>query len=104
VASNKPAKASLSGKRGNSVSTQREGLVTRVVDFFRIPKPKYIIKVPLGQKVGNVTYTVESLIDPVTFTKRKDAVAFQKLLINSVHSYKSDIVRREITDGGFHLH
>lgn len=77
-------------------------VIAEVVSF-RKQRPRYILKIPLTQRVGKVTYTVESAVEPVTFNKRKDAEAFKKLLAISVHGYKSDIVRREITDEGFYL-
>lgn len=48
-------------------------------------------------------YTVQSPLDPVTFTKKKDATAFSKLLLASTAEVKSDIVRREVTDNGYEV-
>lgn len=59
------------------------------------------MKFPKGTRIGKVTYTVESEFDPITFNKRKDAEAFKKLLAMSTVGYKSDIIRREVTDEGY---
>jgi hypothetical protein len=62
---------------------------------------RVVLRVPLNKPIGKVTYTIESLIEPVTFNKKRDAEAFRKLLNKSVQGYKGVIVRREITDEGF---
>lgn len=89
-----------SGKKANLVSTpSREGVIARVVSYLKPKsKPRFVFKVPLGKPIGKVYYTVQSSFDPVTFTKKKDATAFSKLLLMSTAEVKSDIVRREILD------
>lgn len=62
-----------------------------------------MFKIPLGRPIGRVYYTVHSELDPMTFSKKKDAVAFSKLLSVSNLELKSDIVRREITDEGYEV-
>lgn len=68
-----------------------------------LPKdnPRIVFKIPLGRPIGKVYYTVESELDPLTFTKKKDALALKRLLLVSNRELKSDIVRREITDNGY---
>lgn len=76
----------------------------RVVSFLKGEESKavrYVLRIPKNFPIGNVFYTVESSIEPVTFTKRKDAEAFKKLLAQSTLIIKSDIVRREVTDEGY---
>lgn len=46
-------------------------------------------------------YTVESDLDPVTFSKRKDADVMKDTLKRAVVPIKSDIVRRETTKEGY---
>lgn len=104
VVSGKSKKGTEPGRRRNSKLTWLRDNVTRVADLFRTPKPDYILKVPKNVRLGKVTYTVQSTLEPVTFNKRKDAVAFQKLLSKSANRIESDIVRREITEEGYHLH
>lgn len=60
-----------------------------------------MLKVPKSKPIGDVFWTVQSPIEPVTFTKKKDATAFAKLLHTSTNSLKSDIVRREVTKEGY---
>lgn len=62
---------------------------------------RIVFKTPLGRPIGKVYYTVESELDPLTFTKKKDALALKRLLLISNRELKSDIVRREITDKGY---
>lgn len=89
-----------SGKKANLASTpKREGVIAKVVSYLKPKnKPRFIFKVPLGKPIGKVYYSVHSSLDTVTFTKKKDAVAFSKLLLISTAEVKSDIVRREILD------
>ena len=63
---------------------------------------RYVLKIPKTHPIGNVFYTVESTIEPVTFYKRKDAECFKKLLNSAAtQNYKADIIRREVTDEGY---
>lgn len=79
-------------------------MIARVVSYLKPKnKPKIIFKIPLGKPIGRVYYTVQSPLDPVTFTKKKDATAFSKLLLASTAEIKSDIVRREVTDNGYEV-
>lgn len=55
------------------------------------------------RSLGKYFYTVESPIEPVTFTRKRDAESFKRLLKNSTAEYRSDIVRREITKEGYHV-
>lgn len=105
VASNERRKASQSGKTGSSVSSPGKGsVIAKVASFLkRQPKPRFAISLPKGRSFGKFFYTVQSPIEPVTFTKKKDAEAFSKLLRASTAEYESDIVRREITDDGFYV-
>lgn len=48
-------------------------------------------------------YTVQSTIEPVTFTKKKDAEQFKELLNKSTGVYQPDIVRREVVDEGYNV-
>lgn len=74
-------------------------MIARVVSYLKPKnKPRFVFKVPLGKPIGKVYYTVQSEIDPVTFKRKKDAVAFCKLLSLSTLELKGDIVRREIVD------
>ena len=79
-------------------------MIAKVVSWLK-PKENHriILKIPLGRPIGKVYYTVESELDPLTFNKKKDAVAFKKLLLVSNRELKSDIVRREITDNGYEV-
>ena len=94
-----------SGKKENLAGTPRiGGVIAKVVSYLKPKnKPRFIFKVPLGKPIGKVYYSVQSSFDPVTFTKKKDAVAFSKLLLISAAEVKSDIVRREITDTGYEV-
>lgn len=94
-------KGSQHGKKRNSKSSWLRDLVTRRGSSSK--KTKYVFTFPKTAKLGKVTYTVESRFDPITFSKRKDAVEFKRLLSSSVVGYESSIVRREITDEGFIL-
>lgn len=95
------AKASLSGKKKNSRGTRlAESVITGVGSFLKT-KPRYIVTVPKGRSFGKAFYTVQSGVEPITFTKKKDAVAYQKLLKASTKELSSDIVRHEITDDGY---
>lgn len=80
-----------------------ESVITRVVSYLRNkPRVQYEkFKTPRNKPIGKIHYTVQSPIEPVTFKKKKDAVAFKKLLAVSLNNLKSDIVRREVTDEGF---
>lgn len=100
--SRKPKRASQHGSQTNLSRSQKTARGTRGVALFKIVIPKRGGEPPL-KGFGNVTYQVQSEIEPVTFKKRKDAVAFQKLLLASEHKYQSDIVRREITKDGYYL-
>lgn len=65
---------------------------------------RYIIKIPKNRPIGKVFYTVESTIEPITFYKRKDAECFKELLNKkATSSYNADIIRREVTDEGYHV-
>lgn len=66
-------------------------------------KLKFNFKFGVSPRIGQVTYTVQSPIEPVTFHKLKDAKAFQQLLALSTNAYKSDIVRRELTEEGYEV-
>lgn len=98
-------KGLLHGKRASSVILL--GLVSgtvKVVSWLRNSQPKrYIVSLPKGRSFGRAFYTVQSPLNPVTFTKKKDAEAFKKLLEASTASHQSDIVRHEITDKGYML-
>lgn len=97
-------KVSQHGKKiGSLLSRARESVTSTVASLKETDRPKVVLKLPLNKRIGKVTYTVESSLNPVTFTKRKDAEQFRSLLEASVHGHKSDIVRREITDEGYHL-
>lgn len=61
----------------------------------------HILRIPKGQPLGKVYYTVQSELNPVSFRRRAHAELFKKLLAVSVNPLKSDIVRREITDDGY---
>lgn len=93
-------RGSQNGKMANLASTLKiEGVIARVVSYLKPKnKPRFVFKVPLGKPIGKVYYTVQSEIDPVTFKRKKDAVAFCKLLSLSTLELKGDIVRREIVD------
>lgn len=80
-----------------------ESVIARVVSYLRNkPRVEYgKYKTPRNKPIGKPTYTVQSTIEPITFKKRRDAVAFKKLLQDSTNSIKGDIVRREVTDEGF---
>lgn len=97
-------KVLLSGKKESLVSMQKsESVIARVVSYLRNkPRVEYEkYKTPRNKPIGKVIYTVQSTIDPISFKKKKDAVAFKKLLQDSNNSIKGDIVRREVTDEGF---
>lgn len=79
-------------------------MIAKVASFLsreRTQYQRFVIKIPLNNPIGNVFYTVESELDPVTFLEEKDAKALQRLLRKSTLALKSDIVRREVTDEGF---
>lgn len=79
-------------------------MIAKVVSWLKPREnPRIVFKLPLGRPIGKVYYTVESSLDPITFSKKKDAVAFKKLLLISNLELKSDIVRREITDNGYEV-
>lgn len=98
-------KVSRSGKTVSSVSSPRKGnVIARVVSYLRgEPAIRYRLLIPKGRSVGKVLYAVEFGIVTTTFTSRRDALTFKQLLLLSVESYQSDIVRREISDEGFYL-
>ena len=79
--------------------------MTRVVGLLRKSKShRIVLKVPVKWGSNKVFYTVQSNLDPVTFTKRKDAEAYRKLIKLSTGEYKGDIIRREVTEEGYELH
>lgn len=100
MVSREQKKVSPNGKKENSASSPAKGnVIARAVSFLkRKPKAQYIVKIPKGRPIGKVIYTVQSPLEPVTFNKKKEAVAFSKLLESSLAGHKSDIVRREITN------
>lgn len=81
----------------------RKGNVIQKVGSFlkRKPRVRYVLKIPKGVPIGNVLFTVQSRIEPVTFTSERDATTFKRLLRRSTHRIDSDIVRREVTDDGY---
>ena len=99
----KRKKVSQLGKTDNSASLPRRGnVITRVVSFLKPSKKKVLrIKIPKTHRVGKVTYTVQSQIEPVTFSKQKNAKLFKHLL--EVAGYTPDIIRREVTDEGYEV-
>lgn len=92
-----------SGKKASSAGLRRLGGVIATAAFFlkKQRKTRYILKIPKTKPIGKVFYTVQSTIEPVTFTKHKDAKHFQHLLLVSTNSLSSDIVRREVTNEGY---
>lgn len=100
-------KASPSGKKTNSKGSQLLANVIAVVgSYLKGKRPvRYVVSVPKGRAFGKAFYAVEPehAIVSMTFTKKKDAEAFQKLLKVSTREMQSDIVRREITDDGYCL-
>lgn len=62
---------------------------------------RYIVSIPKGRSFGKYFYTVQSKTEPMTFTKKKDAENYQRLLKASTRELTSDIVRHEITDDGY---
>lgn len=93
-------KGSQNGKMANLAGTLKiGGVIARVVSYLKPKNSKKIVfKIPLNKPIGKVYYTVHSEVDPVTFKRKKDAVAFCKLLSLSTLELKGDIVRREIVD------
>lgn len=89
------------GKKKNSSLLSK--LVNEIVRVGSLKKNKIVLKIPLGKPIGKVYYSVESELDPMTFKKKKEALAFQKLLLVSTSELKSDIVRREVTDKGYEV-
>jgi hypothetical protein len=78
--------------------------VMRKVGSFlrRRPNPRYVLKIPRGVTIGNEFWTVQSELNPVTFTQEKQAKSFARLLSKSTNRLRSVIVRREVTDEGYH--
>jgi hypothetical protein len=105
VAKQEQQKGLLRGKRVSSaILLGLVNVTVRVASWLRNSQPKrYIVSLPKGRSFGKAFYTVQSSLNPVTFTKKKDAEAFKKLLEASTASYQSDIVRHEITDKGYML-
>lgn len=76
--------------------------MARVGSFLKKERKRHILRIPKSKPIGNVFWTVTSNIEPVTFTRKKDADCFKDLLNNkSVHNHNADIVRREVTDEGY---
>lgn len=76
----------------------------RVASFLKKERKQvqYILRIPKDKPIGKVFWSVQSSIEPVTFTRKKDAECFKDLLNNkAVHSYNADIVRREVTEDGY---
>lgn len=91
-------KGSLLGRMIRSVGTLRAGLGTAVAGLSR-KKPVPIVRIKKGIRIGKVVYTVHSFIEPVTFTREKDAKAFRELLNSKATvDYNAAIIRREIVD------
>ena len=93
-----------SGERASLKSLLKSALVTVEAAFFlrRHPRVRPIIKIPKNKPIGKVYWTVESTIEPVTFSKKKHAEAFKKLVNREATvNYQAAIIRREITDRGF---
>lgn len=100
MASKKVEKGSQLGKVRSFLASSVGVLVTLKEDFFR-KRPRYILRLPKGKPIGDVYWTVESSGDPVTFSKKKDAEEYKRLLLISTAAVKADIIRREITNEGF---
>lgn len=97
-------KGSVPGSQKNSASLLKpEGVIARVAFFLRHKRrrARFVIRVPKLYPIGKVFYTVESPIEPITFTNKKEAKGLQRLLRRSTLQLKSDIVRREVTDDGY---
>ena len=75
--------------------------------ILRWRKPKLTVPKPsIKLRVGNVQYRVVAEINDYNlgFHRRKDAEAYGRLLRVSDNPMRSDIVRTETTEEGFHLH
>jgi hypothetical protein len=97
-------KVSQRGKKTSSKILWLRDFVMSVAGSLLAPQRIHVFKFPVGRRrIGKVIYTVRSKHDPVSFTKRKDAEAYQKLLLNSLNFLESDIVRHEITEEGYEL-
>lgn len=105
AASEEPKKDLPVGKKASSVSLRGlgKGIARGVSSLKRKPRPRHILKIPIGRTFGKIFYTVQSPIEPVTFTKHKDAKDFQRLLKCSTSKLKSEIIRREITEEGYNV-
>lgn len=105
VASKKQRKGLLSGRRVSLVGLRKPGsVIAKVGSYLKREKPvAYILRVPKGKPVGNVTYAVDFGLVSVNFRTKKKAEEFQRLLSHSIEEYESDIVRREITQEGYFL-
>lgn len=60
-----------------------------------------MIKIPNNKPIGKVLYTVESRLDPITFTRRKDAYLLKSLLNDSASNIQAEVIRREVTTEGY---
>lgn len=105
AASNVEEKEQRRGQKVNSMPWSRVvPVMAKVVSYLKMQrKPTYILKLPLSKRIGKVFYTVQSTIEPVTFTKKKDAEQFKELLNKSTGVYQPDIVRREVVDEGYNV-
>lgn len=104
VSSGGSKKDLLRGKMASLVSTLRRELVTAKVGFSRRNQPTYTVRMKKGKPLGKVLWTVQSRIEPVSFHRKKDALAFAELLNDKATvGYNADIIRREIEDNGFIL-
>lgn len=105
AASNVEEKGQQPGRQRNWMPWSKVvSVITKVGSYLKNQKaPKYILKLPLSKRIGKVFYTVQSTIEPVTFTKKKDAECFKELLNKSTGIYQPDIVRREVVDEGYNV-
>lgn len=91
------------GTRVILVGTLISGYVMEKVASYR--KTRVVVKPPKVSNVAAPIYKVTAELPQYSlyFGKRKDAECYKKMLAKSGSQIKSDIVRQEITDDGYHV-